>query len=172
MRRLTTLAMMLALVGGLAGCGGSSSSSASFASAEHAWEACKGGAALGHEDPACKPLAVKACHAGIAMASNKQAHGGVACEVSEGRYLGSAGQTGESTQQTQTQAPAAQEAGHTPEEEEHKEREEKQRGYENELAKENKVVEEEQSPAGLQATREAGEKNCLASGGTRRECKQ
>jgi len=108
MRRLTILAMVLPL-GYVAGCGGSSSS-ASFATAEHAWEACKGGAAIGHEDPACKPLAVKACQAETATASNKQAHGGLACEVAEGRYSSSQGQAGESTTTP----------GHTPEEEEHR----------------------------------------------------
>lgn len=104
--------MVLASLGCLAGCGGSSgnSSSASFAAAEHAWEACKGGAAIGHEDPACKPLAVKACQAATATASDKQGHGGLACEVAEGRYSSSQGQTGEATTTP----------GHTPEEEQHR----------------------------------------------------
>ena len=130
MRRLTILAMMLVPLGCIAGCGGSSSnssSSASFATAEHAWEACKGGAAIGHEDPACKPLAAKACQAETATASNKQAHGGLACEVAEGRYSSSQGQTDESTTPT---------AGHTPEEEERRR---------NHLAAEEKAANEEKA---------------------------
>jgi hypothetical protein len=111
MGRLTILAIVLAALGCVAGCGGSSSGGAPFATAEHAWEACKGGAALGHEDPACKPLAVKACQAETANASNKQADGGLACEVAEGRYSSSQSQPDESTTPTQE---------HTPEEEEHR----------------------------------------------------
>ncbi len=127
MRRLAILAMVLAPLGCVVGCGGGSSSGASFATAEHAWEVCKGGAALGHEDPACKPLAVKACQAATATASNKQAHGGLACEVAEGRYSSSQSQTDESTTPT---------PGHTPEEEEHRR---------NNLKAEEKTVHEEEA---------------------------
>jgi hypothetical protein len=120
MRRLTTLALVLASLGCLAGCGGGSSNSgssgsASFATAEHAWEACKGGAAIGHEDPACKPLAVKACSAATATTSDKQGHGGLACEVAEGRYSSS---QGESQGEAGGVTTPAQE--HTTEEEQHR----------------------------------------------------
>jgi hypothetical protein len=155
--------ILVALIAVATGSGGRGSS-ASFATAEHAWEACKGGAALGHEDPACKPLAVKACQTEIATASNKQAHGGLACEVAEGRYLGPKSQTEESTTPTQEHTP--EESGHTPEENaRHRRNLESQKQAHEEVER----TLEKDKPQIEQAHREE-EKGCYEAGETREEC--
>jgi len=81
---------------------------------------------------------VKACQAETATASNKQAHGGLACEVAEGRYSSSQGQAGESTTTP----------GHTPEEEEHRR---------NNLKAEEKAANEEKALQNTPGTRNACE---------------
>jgi hypothetical protein len=165
-KRLTTLGMVLAILGSVAGCG---SSSASFSTAEHAWVACNQRQPVGSpEDPTCKSLAVKACQA----AKHEHITGpgtGVACEVAEpchgsDCYLGPKSKTEESTTPTQE---------HTPEEEaahnrslETEQREEKDRA----LARK-KVEEDETRVEGGTSIRKTEEKVCYESGKTSEECK-
>jgi hypothetical protein len=124
---------------------------------------------VGPETSTCKSLAANACQA----AKREHVTGpgtGLPCEVVEGHYVSPAGQTGESTQQTQT--PAAQEAGHTPKEEEaHNESLETQRREEKMKALGQQKVEEAETQGGEHSIRAGEEKVCYESRKTSEECK-
>lgn len=174
MMRFTTLAMVLSILVGVAGCG---SSSASFSTAEHAWEACTekeraanvGGAhPTSAETLTCHSLAVRACQAEIATASNKQAHG-LACEVAtpchgSDCYLGPKSKTEESTTPTQEHTP--EEAEHTPEE---NARHRRSLESQNQAHKEVERTLEKDKPQIEKAQREAN-KACYETGQTEAEC--
>ncbi len=173
-KRLTTLAMVLVLLGGLAGCG---SSGTSFAAAEHAWETCtekeraanvRGAHPTSAETLICHSLAVRACQAEIATASDKQPHG-VVCEVAEpchgsDCYLGPKSKTEESTTPTQEHTP--EESEHTPEENaRHRRSLESQKQAHEEVERSL----EKDKPQIEQAHREA-DKACYETGRTEAEC--
>jgi hypothetical protein len=88
----TVAAMIAAIVVVVVVGGGGSRGSESFTAAESAWEACKNSVPIGSPaNPACKPLAAKACQTEVVTASEKEAHTEI-CETVEGRYLGPKGQ--------------------------------------------------------------------------------
>jgi hypothetical protein len=174
MRRLTTFAMVIALLGGVVGCG---SSSGSFSAAEHAWVACNqrqqaanvGGAhPVGAEASACHSLAAKACQA----AKRDHATGpgtGLPCEVAEGHYVGP---NGGKEEPVTGKEPAAPEREHTPgEEEAHKKSLETNQRIEHESATAKKAVEEDETRGGENSIRAVEEKVCYESGKTSEYCK-
>ncbi len=85
MRRLTTLVIVLALLGGVVGCGGGGSES--YQAAMTAWESCMVQAPVGTKEPtACKHLAANACQA--AKREHLKGTGtGLACEAVEGTFV-------------------------------------------------------------------------------------
>jgi hypothetical protein len=79
MRRLTTLVITIAVLGGVIGCGGGASES--YQAAATAWESCTAQTPIDAAEPAaCKHLAANTCHA----ATREHLRGtgtGLACEA-------------------------------------------------------------------------------------------
>lgn len=88
MRRLTTLVMVLVMLGGVAGCGGSES----YRAAMTGWESCMAQAPVGGQEPAaCEHLAADACQA-VKREHLKGTGTGLSCYAVEGKSVVTASQ--------------------------------------------------------------------------------